>query len=116
VCQYDLDTAILLGAPVAGLSRQRPADCAVRVDQPGPARVDQERLAVMAEGDLLAEVRALDGGVPDDAGTLPPADQEAHRLEARVLLEVLRQSAGLGRSGLGRLHGILHRAPRVHSK
>src|SRR5215469_10997302 len=112
MCEDDLHTAVLLGAPVAGLHRQRPADGAVRLDQPGPARVNQERFAIMAERDLLAEVRAVYRRVPDHTGALPAADQEAHRVEAWVLLEMLRESAGPGWTGC--MGSSVSRA--VHSK
>src|SRR5262249_37854868 len=80
MCEHDLQPAIGLRAPEARLHREWPADRAVFRQKPGPAGVDQERLAVVAEAELLAEVRALDGRVTDHARAFPPpAPAPSHR-------------------------------------
>src|SRR6266571_2578544 len=92
--QY-LQLVVRLRAPEAGLHRQRPADVSRVVQQPGPARVDEVRLPVVAERDLLAEPETLDRGIAAHARALPAAEQEKQRTEARVRLIL---HAGQGRT------------------
>ena len=76
VRDQDLDRAVLLGPPEAGLAGGLADDAAVVVEQPGAGLVGQERTAVVRPGDLLAEVeRALDRRVDDLAGAAPGTDQ-----------------------------------------
>src|SRR6266571_2583221 len=75
--------------------RRRPADVSRVVQQPGPARVDEVRLPVVAERDLLAEPEALDRGIAAHTRALPAAEQEKQRTEARVRLIL---HAGQGRT------------------
>jgi hypothetical protein len=84
VGQQQLDLAVGLGAPEAGLGGQGAAEVTLGVQQPGPAGVAEERLPVVAEHHLLAELEAVDGRVPADPGALPPADQEGQRGQVRV--------------------------------
>src|SRR6516225_6637511 len=67
----------------SGRGRQQ-ADLALLVQPPGPADVAEERLAVLAELDLLAEPEGLDGRVPADPGALPPPEQELQRRQVRM--------------------------------
>src|SRR5580658_4714617 len=107
--QQDLDLVVGLRPPEPDLHGQRPPDRAVRLEQPGTAGVDQERLAVMAEGELLAEVHALDRRVADDASAFPPAEQEAQRRDRRMRLRlgmarVRIAAATTGEKVAGRVH------------
>src|SRR5579875_1277563 len=102
-----LHLALRLGAPESGLGGQRLADPALRVQPPGPAGVDQIRLADVAERQFLTELEALDRGVAAHAGALPPAEQERQRRQvgmgfaARVAghRRVVFVHAGQGRRG-----------------
>src|SRR5262249_21111767 len=76
VREQDLHLAPGLGAPEPGFHPQRAARHALVVQQPAPAGVDEEGLAVVAEVDLLAEVEALDRRVAADPGAIPAAEQE----------------------------------------
>src|SRR5215470_4259358 len=82
--QHHLDLVVRAGAPVAALGAERRPDLPLLVEPPGPAGVDEERLAVMAEADLLPEPERLDGRVPADASAFPPSEQEAERLKVRM--------------------------------
>ena len=75
--EHHLDLAVRPWPPVPGLGAQRQPDLPFFVQPPGPADVTQERLAVMAEADLLAEPERLDGRVTADSGAFPPPEQEA---------------------------------------
>ena len=103
----------MLRPPESCLHRQRPADGAIFLYQPGPAGVDQEWLAVMAEADLLAEVGALDGRVADDARALPPAEQERTGSSAECNSNCCGRRRGAPAAGLSMLIAscLLSRCP-----
>src|SRR5580693_1265592 len=82
--EHHLDLAVRTRAPVPALGAERRPELSFFVQPPGPAGVDQERLAVMAEADLLPEPERLDGRVPADPGAFPPPEQEAQRLKVRM--------------------------------
>src|SRR5690242_1729372 len=103
--QHHLDLAVRARPPVPALGPERGPDLPLLVQPPGPAGVDEERLAVVAEADLLPEPERLDGRVPADARALPPPEQERQRLEVRMDRHVYLR-AGLrprtpARSGTG---------------
>src|SRR5580698_9073520 len=65
----------------------------------------------MAEADLLAEVRALDGRVADNTRALPPADEEEQGPQARVQRIAARRTPRFARPRLLRLaHWLSGRA------
>src|SRR5262249_5210834 len=86
VSQQDLDLALGLRPPEPGLHRKRTARHAVGVEQPAPADVEKVGLAVVAEGELLAELEALDRRVAAYARALPAAEQEHEWSQVRMRL------------------------------
>jgi hypothetical protein len=84
VGEQQLDAAVGLGPPVAGLLRERAHLVAVVVEQPAAAEVVDERLArQLGEGDLLSEPELVDGRVAAHADATPGAEQPGDRDDLR---------------------------------
>src|SRR5216683_5977715 len=79
---------IRLRSPETSFGSKRPSERPVLLKQPGTARVREERLAVVAESDLLAEPAAVDGWITHHACALPATDQERQRAQVRMRRQV----------------------------
>src|SRR5207302_238309 len=77
---YELETALANEPEVAGLSMHRLAG----LDRLRALGVDQKRLAVMREADLLAIAERLDARVLSLPFSAPDAEQETHRRQRRI--------------------------------
>src|SRR5690606_13025165 len=91
-----LELPALLGPPEPRLHREGAYGRPLLVEEPGAARVVEERLAVVTEDDLLTESEGFDRRIVTVATPFPPAEQEGERdaVGVEVLGDLERHADG----------------------